>query len=161
MKDRKRTIEFEDGVFKDLWLQFIQYKRDSGFKYSDSPEYTMRVLNRNLNTYNLNTPCLTKEMVEQLAAKKANESRITQSKRISILRHFALFMIHMGLAAYVYPIKYKANDRSSFVPYIFTRDQIKAIFTAADSLKPLPKHPRYHLVYPTLVRILYGCGLRI
>ena len=47
------------------------------------------------------------------------------------------------------------------MPYIFSHEQIRDIFTAADSLPPSKKSPQYHLVWPTFVRVLYGCGLRL
>jgi integrase len=161
MKDKERIIEFEDGIFKDLCLKFIEYKRGSGLKYDESAEYTIRVLNKNLNKYDLSTPRLTKEIVEDLAGKLVHESSKTQTKRISLLRQFALFLNYIGIESYVFPVKYRLREVDNFTPYIFRLEQIQAIFKVSDSLKLHPKYPLYQIIYPTLLRVLYGCGLRL
>jgi integrase len=48
----------------------------------------------------------------------------------------------------------------SFVPYIFTGDEIISIFDAADSITPGNISPCAHEVIPMILRLLYGCGLR-
>ncbi len=49
----------------------------------------------------------------------------------------------------------------SFVPYIFTHDEIKAVIKAADKTKPWEPSRSMHLALPVIFRILYGCGLRV
>lgn len=161
MEEHKNSAMFECGIFKQLFLDFLDYKRGFGLKYDDSAEYTLRVINRQLNKYSLYQPALTKPMVEELIKKRPHEAYSTQNRRITYLRQFALFLCHKGIEAYVYPERSIRNECSTFVPYIFSQEEISAIFEKADNLPPLVKYPKYHLIYPVLLRILYGCGLRL
>jgi len=161
MKENKRPILFDKGAFKQLFLDFIDYKRGCGLKYEDSIEYTLRIMNRYLNGYGLEKPVLTKTMVEELAKKRPHESYATQSRRISLLRQFARFLKNMGIDAYIYPEYYLHNGSSTFVPYIFSPEEITAIFKEADNLPTLTMYPGYSMVYPVLLRMLYSCGLRL
>ena len=161
MEKHKNSALFECGSFKQLFLDYLDYKRGLGLKYEASAEYTLRIINRKLNEYNLQKPELTKPMVEELIKKRPHETYSTQQKRITHLRQFALFLRHRGIEAYIYPEKSIRNESNTFVPYIFSQEEISAIFKEADNLTPLAKYPKYHLIYPVLMRILYGCGLRL
>jgi len=161
MEMHRNSAMFECGIFKQLFLDFLDYKRGFGIKYDDSATYALRVINRQLNKYNLSQPILTKPMIEELIEKRPDEAYSTQNRRITYLRQFALFLCHKGIDAYVYPERSIRNECSTFVPYIFCQEEISAIFKEADNLPHLNNYPRYHMIYPVLLRMLYGCGLRI
>ncbi|MDD2299213.1 MAG: tyrosine-type recombinase/integrase [Fermentimonas sp.] len=155
------VVSFEDGVFKELFLQFIQYKQGLGFQYGHSVQSCLLRINSILNEWQLEFPVLTKDMVECIIARRPEEAPATQQKRASLLRHFAEFMNAMGYESYVYPTFYNVKWIDCFAPYIFSQSQMQSIFSAADSLKPIKKSPLYHLVWPAFIRMLYGCGLRL
>jgi len=161
MKENKRPILFDKGPFKKLFLDFIYYKRGCGLKYEDSAEYTLRIINRRLNTYRLEKPVLTKKMIEDLAKKHPHETYATQSKRITFLRQFAQFLNNMEIEAYIYPEYYQHNEDGTFVPYIFSPEEITDIFKESDNLPTLSRYPGYSIVYPVLLRMLYSSGLRL
>ena len=48
-----------------------------------------------------------------------------------------------------------------FVPYIFTHEEIERIFQTADRIKSRSVSPHIHKILPVLLRMLYGCGLRV
>lgn len=156
-----KQVVFEDGPFKELFLAFITYKIASGLKYEDSCQYTMRVINRNLNQMGITEVRLEKDVVETLAARKPSESVETQKKRISLLREFAKYLNRMGIDAYIIPNASKGQSIKSFAPYIFSDEEMERIFQVSDTLPHLRNYPHYHLVYPVLVRMLYSCGLRV
>lgn len=159
--ERKSEVVFDDGVFKELFLQFISYKQGLGFQYGYVVQSNLQRLNSRLNKFQLDAPRLTKEIVEELGGRRSHEAPATQQKRISLLRHFAEFLNNMGYEAYVYPINYSVKWIDCFAPYIFSHNQIKSIFAAADSLSPAKVSPTLHLVWPAYLRVLYGCGLRL
>lgn len=161
MKNDKQPVFFDEGIFKQLCLDFISYKRSCGLKYCDSTEYVLRVINKNLNEYDLATPVLTQEIVEQLIKKRSHEKYSTQSRRITLLRQFAMYLSYRGIDAYIYPEMSIHNEENTFVPYLFTNAEIGAVFKTADKLNPISRYPHYHLVYPVLIRLLYSCGLRL
>ncbi len=163
MNNQERNIEFDEGAFKQLFLDFIQYQRSLGYKYGSSSIYTLRSINRDLNQMNLaqEQPCLSRKIIESLAEKRPNETCGTQHYRIGLLRQFSLYMNRVGFDTYVFPKRFLPKYRSDFRPYIFSDNEISAIIKAADVLKPAKRSPKYHFIYPALVRLLYGCGLRI
>jgi integrase len=159
--EKEYAVTFGDGVFKELFLKFIQYKKGIGFKYGREVESALSKLNNKLNAYHMETLQLPKEIVEKLAERIPSEASATQAKRIGFLRHFAIFLNNMGHEAYVYPQLYNVKSNSSFSPYIFSYEQISAIVSASDSLGCSAKSPKHHIVWPAFVRVLYGCGLRL
>lgn len=161
MKEREYTTTFDDGIFKELFLKFIQYKRGLGFKYGSEVESALSLINTKLNSYHIETLRLSKEIVVKLAERIPHEASATQAKRIGYLRHFAVFLNNMGYDAYVYPQLYNVKSDNGFSPYIFSHEQISAIISASDSLKYTANSPHYHMVWPAFVRVLYGCGLRL
>jgi len=163
MHNKEHIIEFEDGTFKPLFLDFIRYQQSLGYKYGNGSIYTLRSINRYLNQMNLTQEqrCLSKTIIESLAEKRPNETCGTQHHRIGLLRQFSLYMNSLGFDAYLFPKRSLPKNHSDFRPYIFSDNEISVIIKAADSLKPMKRSPKYHFIYPALVRLLYGCGLRI
>ena len=68
--------------------------------------------------------------------------------------------VTFGYAAYILPEQHGTNT-CSFVPYIFTHEQINALIRAADATQPWEGSRNMHLALPVIFRILYGCGLRV
>ncbi len=69
----------------------------------------------------------------------------------------------MGYSAYIPSPMDIGKTHRTFIPYIFTHDEIKALFHVLDSLKT-PSHsgsPRRKDIIPILFRLLYCCGLRV
>ncbi len=161
MKIHKEMPDFGKGVFSQLMLDFISYKRSCGLKYEDSVEYTLRAINKELITSGVKEPVLTKIIVENLVNKRPHEQYSTQSRRISLLRQLARYLSLRGIDAYVYPELSTHKEEKTFVPYLFTDLEMDSIFFAADHLPHVANHPNYHMVYPVLIRLLYSCGLRL
>ena len=129
MHNKEHIIEFEDGTFKPLFLDFIQYQRSLGYKYGSSSIYTLRSINRDLNQMNLaqEQPCLSRKIIESLAEKRPNETCGTQHHRIGLLRQFSLYINSLGFDAYLFPKRFLPKYRSDFRPYIFSDNEISAI----------------------------------
>jgi len=160
MHDREYDLVFNDNIFGRLCKEFIEYKRGIGQKFPRNNQYILRDTCGRLNSMGTNGPMLTKEMIEILAARRPDESPGTQVKRIRLLRDFATFLSFKGVEAYVYPKRSMPLYRYDFRPYLFSHEQILAIFKATDKIVPRKQSPRAHLVYPAIIRTLYGCGLR-
>lgn len=102
MKTREYNVTFETGIFKDMFLKFIQYKQGLGFKYGKEAQSALSRINTQLNSHCMTEPSLSKAIVESLAYRQYSEAPATQIKRICYLRHFAEFLQDMGCNAYVY-----------------------------------------------------------
>ena len=153
------NVVFADSIFKEYFEQFILYKQGLGFRYGYAIQHALFSLNKKL--VELRVAKLDRNTVETLSERRPGEAPATQLKRISLLRHFAQFLNDMGIEAYITPSNYSVKWIDSFAPYIFSHEQIKSIFSAADSLPSKKISPHYHLVWPAFIRVLYGCGLRL
>ena len=160
MKIKEKQFIFT-GPFKDYCPKYTNYKKQLGFNFGESSFYLLRYMDDYFKWYNLASPVLTKKMVEDYVSLRGNESTKTQSIRMSLIRQFALFMNRIGFDFYVYPINKLIPIVKTFTPYIFTHDEIKRIMNVVDNLPYKPRNKYYHLIYPMLFRMLYGCGLRI
>jgi integrase len=138
--------------------EFILQKQALGLKYGTETGL-LGAFDRYLRDSGAPENALLKEYVVGFAAKQLGESDKSFSNRGTVLRLFGEYMGRMGYESYVLP--YYEKHISSFVPYIYTHDEIKRIFAELDRT-PYRSQGKYaHKVYPMLFRILYGCGLRI
>lgn len=103
-----------------------------------------------------NESALSQEMVLTWMDRSSNLGRLSRG---CIVRHFALYMNGIGGTAYVLPEKMYGGDQS-FVPYIFTDDELQRLFAAIDKIQPTRKHPFSDYTLPVLFRLIYTCGLR-
>ena len=79
---------------------------------------------------------------------------------VSVVRIFLDHLKGYGVNAYIPPVP---KVRDDYIPYIFSDDEIKRIFSSADTLqigKPR-KNTLIHVEFPMILRLMFGCGLRI
>lgn len=160
MKDNEKHLVF-DGPFKKYCSLYVEYKRNLGYKFGESSLYQLRHMDDFFKRYEMVSSLkLEKEMVEEYVSRRGSESLKTQHMRMSLIRQFALFMNNNGFNFYVHP-KELIPVPKTFSPYIFTKTEINNIIKVIDNLAYCPSSKFYHLIYPMLFRMLYGCGLRI
>ena len=105
-------------------------------------------------------PFITRELIEAWDAVKPYLSNRTKIQRHNTIRAFAAFAFAHDGISYV-PDTSKLKSSTSFVPYIFTIDEISRLVDAADNLPYRKNAPTRHLVIPAVIRLLYACGLRV
>ncbi len=139
---------------------YIAEKRAVGYKFEKGAKMLKRfdcfVYRRGLTE-----AILTKQLVTEWTVRQPNETVSTQCGRISLLRGLAEYMNRLGYSAYIYPRSMVTVDRYNYMPYIFSSDEIKRILEVCDHYPPQDCTPNRHLVLSLLLRMLYGCGLRI
>lgn len=147
------------GVFSETANDFISYKQSLGFKYEHEPKCLSRFC-RFSEEYGVKNIEISKKLAEAWIAPRKNEAVKSRTHRITCIRQFALYLNSLGYNAYIIP-EQKGLYTTSFVPYIFTHDEIKAVIKAADETKSWTASKNMHLSLPVIFRILYGCGLRV
>jgi len=148
------------SYLSELLDGYVKEQRAVGYKYSKSASL-LRRLDGYLVKNHLTEKRLPKELVLSWTAKKPNETDSNRNGRISIVRGFAKYMVRLGYEAYIYPPAAVTIARYSYVPYIFTGGEIQDIFVSSDNYPVSEISPHRHLVLQLLMRMLYGCGLRI
>lgn len=163
MKNKEMPFIFLGPLHAHL-TGYIEYKRSLGFKIGASYYYQLRGIDLVAGKYGVqeNIPDFTEPMVMSYVAKKNDtESPKTQHARMTTIRQFALYMNRLGYNCFVFPKMDIIKIKNDFIPYIFTYDEVNRLASVLDQITPSPISPQYHLIYPMLFRMLYGCGLRI
>ena len=152
------------SVLKDVIQDLIEEKHSLGFKYEAS-EWKLKELDQLAVKEQLDHIEITWGFAEKYIARKPNEKAINTTNRTGIIRVLAQFMIRKGHPAYVLPPLPAGSYDRSFVPHIYTEDELQRIFTAIDEYAATPAldgqyYPQRDK-YPVIFRILYSTGMRI
>jgi integrase/recombinase XerD len=80
--------------------------------------------------------------------------------KVKVVKQLAEYLLDQGIKTYVPQLpKYR---RGTFIPYIYSYEEINAIFRACDSLRMKCKSVASCIfIMPCLLRLLYGTGIRI
>ncbi len=159
MVNDKEFQHYSDGVFKPYFEKFIEHKRSKGEKVAHSALSRMKYLNDELNR----SGCLhvTKETVENILSPKEGISEKTRYKMVSTLRQFLDFMNALGIGCCRIPPRYCKFVHSEFRPYIFSDREMADLLDAADNLRDWNHAQRRNDIYPVILRLLAGTGMRI
>lgn len=140
--------------------KFITEKQACGYRYQREC-YELLRLDRFLCKIGLQTPRLTRDIVDKWTAKQIHEKPSNQRLRIIRFRQFALYLHRQGFDAYI-PETIKVSVRQrEFIPFIYSHRQVKNILLAVDSTQPDKCSPMRHLIMPEVFRLLYCCGMRV
>jgi integrase len=117
---------------------------------------------KSLDAYMAKISLKEKSMSEELVSgwlRSLKCKAVTKNGRIGHLRHFARYLTALEIPAYE---PEPLNARSDFMAYTFTDEEFSAIITAADNCVTIKRDDSpAPYIFPMLLRILYGCGLRI
>lgn len=148
------------SILADTIQGYIDEKKAVGYKFEKGAAM-LRRFDGFVKSWNLSDMSLPQELVLEWVRKTPNETISNQCHRISLLRGLAEYMVRIGYPAYIYPRALVTVDRYSYIPYIFSEEELHAILNTCDSYPPSSVSPFRHLILPLIIRMLYGCGLRI
>lgn len=154
MKHKRKT-----GVLLSFINDFIKLRRNLGYK-SESMEINLKAFDVFACSEGLREVTAPKDLVQKWCKKRNGEANDTWSHRTNFLRQFAIHLLNLGYDAYI-PNK-PPSKKDTFIPYIYSSQELKRIFEAADNLRLYDKHAETVLMsVPLLVRMLYATGIRI
>jgi len=153
---KKHTSYAYASVFADEIADYLKFLSEIG-RDIHGPQSVMRGLDRYLVSINLEQKSLPAEIVSDWLT-TLNITPLTKFQYTSKVKGFAKYLLSLGIHA-----GYPEHPlwRNKYVPYVFSDAEIEQIFDVADSLTAGTKMTRANRVFPFLLRILYGCGLRI
>jgi len=145
--------------FKAFIEGLVQQKNAVGFKY-ESAEYYLRAFDRFCMAKFPDETILSRYLVMQWAERKQAEGIGTCKNRLACIRELAKYMTGLGIDdAYVIPERLEGKTMRR-VPHFFTKEELRAFFSACDRLKPCNRAKARQLVLPVLFRVIHCCGLR-
>ncbi len=159
MIEKERKFEFS-SVFAPYIESYLRLKLSFGEKIAVAGT-TLRLFDRYCIEYNVSDAVLNNELVDGWLVSFGNEKASTHSTKISTLKCFSRHMKSLGGEVYWEPKCGYTSRSSRYVPYIFSDDEIQRILISADSLRENYGKTRFHKIFPVLLRVLYGTGLRV
>ncbi|MFA5534562.1 MAG: tyrosine-type recombinase/integrase [Mariniphaga sp.] len=147
------------SIYAPYINDFISLKRSLGYKYKEEERLLYRFDQFILDQHHTSV-VLTKELCDKWAGEYHNEAVHTTYSKVKVVKQLAEHLLDQGIKTYVPQLpKYSG---CTFIPYIYSYEEINAIFSACDSLRM--RHRSVDsciLIMPCLLRLLYGTGIRI
>jgi site-specific recombinase XerD len=145
------------SYFSQYLVEMMELKRNSGFSLGYMDTHVIE-FDDFCNKSFPGKQHLDQELAESWIYDTNSESRSELNKRVRTMRHLANHLISLGISAYLCPIRIKIPKPS--MPHIFTDEQLEELFRVCDSFESVA-FPRYrHILFPTMFRVIYCCGLR-
>ena len=152
-----------NSIFKTELEEYLSLRKKT--LTPESYKYACGVLgsfDRCLEEHNADEKTISEDMIN-IWIRRLSEvnAKRTVSDKVACLRKFLEYLRYGGFTVFM-PKCPKYSD--SYVPYIFSGAELEMIFKAADAaeLKQNPSNCcRTQVAFPMLLRLLYGCGLRL
>ena len=147
------------SIFAPYFNSFLQMKEQMGFSRTG-----FQNMFKELDRFFVNTGTtelyITREQIYAWSKTRTNDKARTQYDKHSIIRQFCRYMCHLGYECYIHRLP--RQNWPSFIPYIFSHEQMECIFQASDKLT-LPNRcmTSVLIAIPCLIRLLYSTGMRI
>lgn len=139
------------SIFKDELFDFIMFKRSNGYKYGRRKCYNFIRLDTFFIHYKLDEKKITNECIDEWLKQFSSLSINTKQLYYGVIHMFTEYLVCRNYTNITIPSINYFNGKSGFVPYIYTKKELKDIFNESKNNDTL---------YMTL-HLLYHCGLRI
>lgn len=139
--------------------QMVSQKRAAGYPYKES-ERVLHEFDRFCAAGFPGAETITPEIGNAWAVIKPTEKSSSFLDRLAPVRELARYMNRIGIDAYVIPTGVAPVEAQRYIPHIFSPEELKRFFQAADSQPVLPRSRLRHLQIPVIFRLMYTCGLR-
>lgn len=147
------------SVFAPYINDYISLKRSLGYKYEEE-ERSLHIFDRFILDQGHVSLGLTKEIADKWADRRHNEAELTIYNKVLVVKQLAEYIRDQGITTYV--PKLPKYPGCTFIPYIYSHEEMNAIFLACDNLKMRCRNVYSSLlIMPCLLRLLYGTGVRI
>jgi integrase len=147
------------GIYAPYIEQLITLKRKLGYKYTTASEILLR-FDRFTREREEIFVGVTRELSDAWSKRQGSESDKYRQAKINVLIQLSSLLNDLGINSYM-PVQLRIPEKS-FVPYIYTRNEIDAIFKVCDEIRISRKLMNaYIIILPSLFRLLYATGIRI
>jgi integrase len=145
----------------DAITALVAEKRATGYKYDTEEQVLARFAAFSARWFpGIETP--TRASVEAwiTSARARGVKPATLQGLAAPVRELARWLGRRGVPAWVLPAGALPRP-ARYVPYIYTDQELAALFTQTDRCHHDSQVPFRHLVMPVLFRTIYACGLRL
>lgn len=146
------------SVYADLIKDFLSYREKCGVKNIHGEFQYYRNLDQFILTEGIKNISFSQEQASRWRMPFKNESEAGRYKRINYTKKFFEYLFIRGYE--VFQFRDIKSPKSSFIPHIYTEDEVERYFKAVDSYQ-CSINRKNCIQLPVLFRILYCCGTRI
>lgn len=152
-------MSFEQDLIT-AYTDMIDMKVSLGFARRTYSTYISQFIDFCVNNYP-GASEITKDILDQWLVARKFKTDNTRRLAIINVRHFTQYLNATGKRAYVPSSEYNVRTRR-YQPYIFTDDELTALFNAIDSLTNIKGYglTRPDLILPVAFRLELCCGMR-
>lgn len=143
------------SIFASEMERYLHLLREAG-RYAARIQSSLRSFDKYLTGSGLAQKRLDAGTVSEWI-KTRNVSSRTKAQDVTNIRGFSKHLASLGIKANCPEVP---KMRSTYVPYVFSDTEFERIISAADNFES-GHFTRSALIFPVLLRILYGCGLRL
>jgi site-specific recombinase XerD len=156
-----KKVEYKSAL--SFYLErFAALKEAVGYN-TRAIKYKLLEIDRFYVENNIETPIITKEIIDKWRSSRINDRIGTLHGKYSTWAQLARFMSRNGCECYIPQLpRYTRSMRDGYAPYIFTHEQMENIFACSDNLHLRNNDVRNTLFcVPSILRLLYSTGVRI
>lgn len=147
------------SVFADEIREYVALRQSMGYWFRAAAENLHR-FDRMCCELKVSELHLSEDLILRWTAPREGEALQTRDVRITSLKGFVKHLNAKGFQITWPPIFTSSTASKEYIPYIYTHDEIVRILNMADSLS-MSRGTQFHIIFPTIIRVLYGCGLRV
>jgi len=129
----------------------------SAGRYVEKAKCYLRSLDRFLADHNVIEKALNEELVTKWLTSKPIKTG-TKKNMFAEVKRFAKYLTSLGVSVQMPEAPRVVTD---YVPYIFSEEELGRIIYAADNFYGSVRINKSSVLFPILLRLLYGCGLRL
>jgi len=143
------------SVLAEEMVGFVRLRTSQNFK--DGNKYILNSLDDYLLENNILQKELSPTIIDGWLSVRCKDLSVkTKNCYVAYYSQFARHLHSLGIGAFI-PENHIVKQ--SYIPYVFSSREIDAIFKAADHMEV--GEPLSRVQFPMLLRLLYGCGLRL
>lgn len=147
------------SVFANEFNDYLNLRESQGHHVLKE-KYYCRLLDQYLYTNDIIEKLLTASVIEGWIQSLPNKMSI--NTKIVIISHYSQFAKYLSSLGFSAFIPERPIGDKSYIPYVFSEHEIMRLFAAVDNIAVGSRSPIFgSCVFPLLLRILYGCGLRL
>jgi len=145
--------------FADEITAYLELRKSQGHNHLREKHF-LGSLDRYLLGKNISKKELSAPMIEGWLQSLSVE--ISVNTKIVYISHYSQFAKYLHTLGFEAFIPERPIDDKSYIPYVFSEAEIARIFASVDNLAASYRRSGFAgLQFPILLRILYGCGLRL
>ena len=144
--------------WQELGNNFIKQKRYLGYKYK-----TDSIVIKSITMFLENEKVIKvdKDVVNKYVKLNPNISSNTLARNIGVFREFNKYLKSQDIECYQIPLKIYQQHQREFIPYIFSKEEIKLFIKNSYKIKLKYYSYRKEQTIPIIFKILYQTGMRI